>query len=87
MIPNFSLAGSVLSRNHGLSTFVHERLKWSLVDQPLEQSETEWLCLDIAEYEIINVCKPPPSRLTSTAIPTFPHSSLYAGGFNCQHIN
>jgi len=25
VIPNFSLAGSILSRNHGLSTFVHER--------------------------------------------------------------
>jgi len=43
VLPNFSLAGSVLSRNHGLATFVHERLKWSLVDQSPEQSETVWL--------------------------------------------
>jgi len=41
VIPNFSLAGSILSRNHGLATFVHERLEWSLVDQSPEQSETE----------------------------------------------
>jgi len=27
VIPNFSLAGSVLSRNHSLATFVHERLE------------------------------------------------------------
>ena len=27
LIPNFSLAGSVMSRNHGLTTFVHERLE------------------------------------------------------------
>ena len=33
VILNFSLAGSILSRNHGLATFVHERLEWSLVDQ------------------------------------------------------
>ena len=33
VIPNFSLAGLILSRNHGLDTFVHERLEWSLVDQ------------------------------------------------------
>ena len=39
VIPNFSVAGSILSRNHGLATFVHERLEWSLVDQSLEQSE------------------------------------------------
>jgi len=36
VIPSFSLAGSVLSRNHSPSTFVHERLEWSLVDQSPE---------------------------------------------------
>ena len=36
VIPNFSLAGSILTRNHGLATFVHERLEWSLVDQSPE---------------------------------------------------
>jgi len=41
LIPKFSLAGSVLSRKHGLATFVHEWLEGSLVDQSSEQSETE----------------------------------------------
>jgi len=31
VIPNFSLGVSVLSRNHGLATFVHERLEWSMI--------------------------------------------------------
>jgi len=44
VIHNFSLPGSILSRNHGLATFVHERLEWSLVDPSPDQSETEWLC-------------------------------------------
>ena len=48
LIPNFSLAESVLSRNHGLATFVHEWLEWSLVDQSPELSETEWLCAAVA---------------------------------------
>ena len=48
VIPNFSLAGSVQSRNHGLATFVHERLEWSLVDQSPEHSETEWFCVEVA---------------------------------------
>jgi len=48
VIHNFSLSGSVLSRKDGLATFVHERLEWSLVDQSPEQSETEWLCVDVA---------------------------------------
>ena len=87
VIPNFSLAGSILSRNHSLATFVHERLEWSLVDQSPEQSETEWLCVDIARYKIVNVYKPPLSRLTPSITPTFPHPSLYVGDFNCQHVN
>jgi len=40
VIPNFSPARSILSRNHGLDTFVYQRLEWSLVDQSPEQSET-----------------------------------------------
>ena len=87
VIPNSSLAGSVLSRNHGVSTFVHKRLKWSLVDQSPEQSETEWLCVDVSGYKNINVYKPPRSQFTPTAIPTFPHPSLYVGDINCQHVN
>jgi len=87
VIPNFSRAWSILSRNHGLATFVHERMEWSLVDQSPDQSETEWLCVDVADYKIVNVYKPPRSRLTHTTIPTFPHPSLYVGDFNCQHVN
>jgi len=87
VITNFSPAGSVLSRNHGLATIAHERLEWTLVDQPAEQSETEWLFVEVAGYKIINVYKPLPSRLTPTAIPTFQHPSLYSGDFNCQHVN
>jgi len=88
VIPNFSLAGSVLSRNHGLATFVYERLEWSLVDQSPEQSETVWLCVDVAGCKIINVYKHPHPRFTPTAISTFPHPSLYVtGDFKCQHVN
>jgi len=87
VIPNFPLAGSILRRNHGLATFVHERLEWSLVDQSPDQSETEWLCVDVAGYKVVNVYKPPRSLLTCTTIPAFPHPSLYAGGFNWQYVN
>jgi len=48
------------------------QLEWLLVDRSPEQSETEWLCVDVAGYKIINVYKPPRSRFTPTAIPTFP---------------
>jgi len=49
----FSRAGLTLTSNHGLATFVHERLDWSLVDHSPEQSETEWLCVDVVGYKMI----------------------------------
>jgi len=61
-------------------------LEWSLVDQSPELSETKWLCVDVAGHKIVNVYKPPLSRLTRKTIPTFPHLSLYVGDFNCQHV-
>jgi len=87
VIPNFSLAASVLSKNHNLATFVHEWLEWSLIDQSLEQSETEWLRIDVARYKISNIYKPQLSLFTPMVIPTFPHPSLHVVDFNCQHVN
>ena len=43
--------------------------------------------VDVAKFKIINVYKHPRSRFTPTAIPTFPHPSLYVGDFNRQHVN
>jgi len=77
--PNFSPAGSVLSTEDDLVRFVHERLEWSLDDQSPEQSETEWLCVDVTGYKIIDVYKSPRSRFTPMAIPTFTHPSLHVG--------
>ena len=33
VLPNYQLAGSLLSKKHGLATFVHERLRYTLLDQ------------------------------------------------------
>ena len=69
-IPGFALAGSSLSRKRGLATFVHDRLKWTLVDQFPATSETEWLCVDVDGYRIVNVYKPPPTRLQASDLPS-----------------
>ena len=47
VLPNYQLAGSSLSRKHGLVTFVHERLRYMLLDQSPLTSEIKWLCVDI----------------------------------------
>ena len=70
VLPSYQLAGSSLSRKHGLATFVHERLRYMLLDQSPPTSEIEWLCVDVDGYKIVNVYKPPPTRLR-TLTPVF----------------
>ena len=83
VLPNYQLAGSSLSRKHGLATFV-QRLRYMLLDQSPLTSETEWLCDD---YKIVNVYKPPPTQLRTLDLPVFPHSCLYSDDFNCRHAD
>ena len=87
VLPNYQLAGSSLSRKHGLATLVHERLRYTLLDQLRPTSEIEWLCVDVDGYKIVNVYKPPPTRLRTLDLPVFPHPCLYAGDFNCRHAD
>ena len=43
--------------------------------------------MDVDGYRIVNVYKPPPTRLQASDLPVFPHLVLYAGDFNCPHVN
>ena len=87
VLSNYQLAGFSLSRKHGLATFVHERLKWTLYNQSPTTSETEWLCVDVDGYKIVNIYKPPPTRLQVSDLPVFTQPCLYAGDFNCPHVD
>ena len=87
VLPDYQLAGFSSSRKHGLATFVHERLKRTIFDQSPPTSETEWLRVDVDRYKIVNVYKPPPIRLQVSDLPVFPHPCLYAGDFNCKHVD
>ena len=87
VLSNYQLAGSSLSRKHGLATFVHERLRYTLFDQSPPTSEIEWLCVDVDGYKIVNVYKTSPTRLRTLDLPVFPYPCLYAGDFNCRHAD
>ena len=87
VLPNYKLAGSSLSRKHDLATFVHERLRYMLLDQSPPTSEIKWLCVDVDGYKIVNVYKPPPTRLRTLDLPVYPNPCLYAGDFNCRHAD
>ena len=87
VLPNYQLAGFSLSRKHGLARFVHEQLRYTLLDQSPLTSEIEWLSVDVDGYKIVNVYKTPPTRLRTLDLPVFLHSCLYAGDFNCCHAD
>ena len=87
VLPDYQLVGFSLSRKHGLATFVHKRLKWTLFDQSPPTSKTQWLCIDVDGYKIVNVYKPPLIRLQVSNLPVFPHPCLHADNFNCQHVD
>ena len=87
VLPNYQLVGSSLSRKHGLATFVHNRLRYTLLEQFPLTSEIEWLCVDVDGCKIDNVYKPPTTRLRTLDLPVFSHPCLYAGDFNCRHAD
>ena len=57
LIANFELTRSSLSGKHGLATLCNQ--------SPLS-SDTEWLCVDVKEYKIINTYKPLLTRLQTS---------------------
>ena len=63
VLPNYQLAGSSSSKKHGFATFVHERLRYTLLNQSPPTLEIKWQCVDVDGYKIVNVYKPPPTRL------------------------
>ena len=83
LIPYFTLASWVSSRNHVLATFIHDKHNWSLVDQSSEKSAIEWLCMNIDGRKIVNVLQT--INLAIHISSNFRFSCLYAADFNCQH--
>ena len=58
-----------------------------LLDQSSPTSDIKCLCVDVDGCKIVNVYKPPPTRLRSLDLTMFSHPYLYAGDFNCRHVN
>ena len=87
LLPNYQLAGSTLSRKHALAMFVYKQQKHMLLNQSPPTLDIEWPCVDVDGYKIVNVYKPPPTRLQSLDLPVFPHPCLSAGDFNRRYAD
>lgn len=85
VLPDYTLAAYITSKQHGLATFIKQDTEWSLEAQSPPDSEIEWLAVKVQDTTIINVYRPPTVRLTDTSLPSFDAPCLYAGDFSCQH--
>ena len=43
--------------------------------------------MDVDGPKTVNIYKPPPTRLRVSDLPVFTHPCLYAGDFNCPHVD
>ena len=91
-IAGYKLCAFTTSKHHGIATFVSQDATfvsqdatWSTVARSHSNSEIEWLAIRIDGMTIVNIYKPPPTRLTPTLLPSFGNQCIYAGDFNCQH--
>ena len=54
---------SVLSKKHGIATFVDEQIRYTLLDRSPPISPIECLCVDVDGSKIVNFYKSPPIGL------------------------
>ena len=55
--------------------------------QSTDNATVEWISTKVDDNTIINIYKPPPSRLEPTSIPDVPAPAIYAGDFNSNHTD
>ena len=75
----WTLCTHTTSKHHGLATFVSHDATWSTVPRSHFNSEIEWLAIRIDDTTIVNIYKPPPTRLIPTSLPSFGNQCIYAG--------
>lgn len=86
-LPGFDLAGSILSKQHGIATLVRSNFSRKATGQSPPGSSVEWLSTTVQATSVVNVYKPPPSPLSTSALPSVLAPTTCAGDFNCQHAD
>ena len=75
-VPGYTLAGHIANKHHGMATFVRKDMAWSAAGQSPEGAEIEWINTKVQDTSIINIYKPPPSRLVPSSLPDVPPPCL-----------
>ena len=86
VLPDYQLAG--FSKQEAWSCYVCPRTTEVDLFRPISTYIGDrMVCVDIDGYKIVNVYICSPIFLQVSDLPVFPHPCLYAGDFNCQHVD
>ena len=84
-VPGYTLAGYIANKHHGMATFVRNDMAWSAIGKSPERAEVEWITTKVQGITIVNIYKPPLSRLIPSSLPDVPAPAVYAGDLNNQY--
>ena len=81
------LLTATANEHHGLATNVQTDIPWTAIAQSADDAEIEWTRTKVQDTTIVNIYKPPPSKLVHISLPDVPSPALYTGDFNYQQTD
>ena len=85
-IAGYDLAAHTNSPIHGTATFARNSSNWVYVDSCEEGKDLEWTIVKIEGVNVMNVYKPPYTRLQENSIPCLEAPAMYVGDFNSHSV-
>ena len=95
-LQGYVLAGSTHSQQHGLASFIHRDMEWSVIVKSKTDSNIEWLITRVQDTTVNNIYKPTPLALSTTSFPHLLHqlsmqetstANIQIGVTTTQHKN
>ena len=83
----YDLAAHTNSPIYGTATFARNSSNWMYVDSCVEGKDPEWTIVKIEGVNVMNVYKPPNTRLQENySIPCLEAPAVYVGDFNSHSV-
>ena len=82
ILSGYNLATCANSSTHETATFRKNSISWIPISSSKTDSEVEWTVKEIEGTTVVNVYKPPNTKLQDNFIPAFASACRYARDFN-----
>ena len=78
----YNLAACTNSSTHVITSLVKNSASWTPISSSKTDGEVKWTATEIEGTTVVNVYKPPNTKLQVNSIPAFASPCIYAGDFN-----